>query len=85
MTKRERDAIRKFFAEYLIVDAKIKLRDQRIDELFAERKQLDAELEDLHERKEQLIKMFDEMIIQLSAQSKSFDVEKFWSFYSVED
>lgn len=85
MTKRERDAIKKFFAEYLIVNAQIKFRDQRIDELLAERNQIDAELANLRERKEHLIKMFDEMIVQLLVQGKNFDVDKFWSFYSTED
>lgn len=85
MTKRERDAIKKFFAEYLIVNAQIRFRDQRIDELLAERNQVDAELASLQERKEQLIENFDEMIVQLLAQGKTFDVDKFWSFYLTED
>ena len=85
MTKRERAAIRKFFADYVIVSTQIKFRNQRIDELVEERKRLDNELADLHERKEQLIEDFDALIFELATQGVTFDAEKYQRLCSAEN
>ena len=85
MTKRERNAIRKFFVDYVIVSMQIKFRSQRLDELFEERKRLDEELDNLHERKEQLIEDFDALIFELATQGITFDAEKYSRLCSAKD